>query len=289
MLEKSCAWADAGTVLGWIRTARGVFRFVASWGIAFVGVGAALLLGGHVFLGLVVAAFGAGALVAVGYWVVPFGEPAWYRRTVRAWRDWGSAVKVAQSTAQRHAAEIADRVAALPVPTRFAAEAPPVVAHFKPDLSKAERSQLEQRLRESAARLQAASAGVDRLEGEALSPEEKAYAEALRKAFDDRLDDAARMYEGSRVACERFAALLSDSSAPAARTKLQEQMKAAVTRYAEVVETARAAAAARGFEALANIGTLLGPVADEMESCRRELAAANPVRRKPTELRPSGS
>ena len=274
-------------MLGWIRTARGAFRFVGSLGFSVVGLGLAPLALGHPFIGLIVIAFGAGVLVAVGRWTLPWGQPAWYRRTMRAWRDWILSVRSAQDTARRRAAEIGAHVEALRVPNRFVAEAPPIVANFQPDLSTPDESELEQRLRESAERLEAAATGIARIDGEAIGPDERAYARQLREALDERLAVTARMYEDSGAACERLAASLAERSAPASRYKLQSQMKAAVAGYTRVMETARTAATKHDFQTLATLGTELRSVAEAMKSCREDLLAANPVRR--AGLRPSSS
>src|ERR1051325_11443818 len=101
MLESLRAMPDAGCVLGWIRTTRGVKTFLCTIGFWALGLGLVLVVEGHAPAGGVLAASGAGVLWAVGYWVQPWGEPGWYRRVLRAWNDWSGSVKVAQGTAQR--------------------------------------------------------------------------------------------------------------------------------------------------------------------------------------------
>jgi hypothetical protein len=268
-------------MLGRIRTARGVLAVVGNLGFLAVALGVVLWIEGYGFVGIVIAAFGGGVLYAVGYWAVPWATPGWYRRTVRAWRDWMGAVNSSQDVARRKAAEIGAHVQAVAVPQRFVAEAPPVVAQFQPDLSKPDRSELDKRLRESAARLEAAAAGVARIESEALSPEERAYAAALCKALDDRLGATARMYEDARAASRRLATFLGEANAPSRHDELQSQMAAAAQGYARVMESARAAAVARDFQTLGNLAELLAPAAAEMQRCRDGLLAASPVRRKP--------
>jgi hypothetical protein len=273
-------------MLSWIRTTRGVFLFVTGAGFLGVGAGLALWVEGYLLMGLVLIAFGVGVLFAVGYWVTPWGEPGWYRRTVRAWNDWGGGVKIGQGAAKRRAVEIAARVQALPTPPRLIAEAEPVVAQFQPDLSKPDQSQLDKRLRESASRLEGAAAGVARIEAEALSPEERAYALGLRKALDERLDATARMYDEAKVASRRLAISLAERNAPAGLRELRSQMVTAANDYAQAMETAHAAAVARDFHTLANLAFELGPAAAEMQRCRDGLLAASPMRRKA--LRASG-
>ena len=267
-------------MLSWIRTTRGVFLFVGNAGLLFVALGAALWLRGQACIGFVVAAFGVGVLYAVGYWTVPWTAPGWYRRTVRAWHDWVGGVKTSQDVAKRRATEIGARVQALQVPRRFVAEAPAIVAQFQPELSKPDESDLDKRLRESAARLEQATAAATRMESEALSLEERAYVRGLQEALDERLELTARMYEQAGAASRRLATFLSETSAPSRHHKLQSEMTAAAEGYGRVMETARTAVAQRHYETLANLAQQLAPAAAEMQRCRDGLLAASPARRK---------
>jgi hypothetical protein len=264
---------------GWANTARGRWVVAVNGGFWALVLGVVLLIEDHALPGLLLVAFGAGMLLVTGYWVLPWGEPYWHRRTVRAWRDWAVGVRAAQATARRNAADLQKRVEKLPVPSRLAAERDVLQALYRPDLSQPEPSELETRVAESAAWLERASQHVARIEGEAMDEEERTYAEALRRALDGRLGSGARMYADSAEACRRFSVLLSSRKAPQRRALLQAEIKAAVDDYEQTMETARAAFVSRDFAALANIGPELRRVGGEMERCREELRAASPPTR----------